>query len=209
MRREAFVLVGGYRAAFVDAEDYDLWLRLADKFDLANLEPVVIRYRLHPNQTSKQRIRQQTLSTLAAQAAASSRKSGKREVLCSTDEITSEILTSLGVSEEAQQTALALQYLRWIGNMSLLGEYSDAFNLWTDLFESGCWKELDRRLLADVWLAGASLYWRQKQFLPSLQLTARALLLRPIVAGRPIKRAARWLGSLLNSRARRSPVVTQ
>lgn len=40
--------VGGYRAEFRDgAEDFDLWLRLAERGELANLPEVLVDYRLH------------------------------------------------------------------------------------------------------------------------------------------------------------------
>lgn len=39
MRRDVVQAVGGYRESFRHAEDYDLWLRLAEKHELANLPP--------------------------------------------------------------------------------------------------------------------------------------------------------------------------
>jgi len=76
MRREAVREVGGYRSAFVAAEDYDLWLRLADRHDLANLNDVVLLYRLHPNQVSAQKCLQQSISTRGAQLSAKVRRAG-------------------------------------------------------------------------------------------------------------------------------------
>ena len=76
MRRDAFVALGGYRVPFVQAEDYDLWLRIAERYQLANLEQVVLRYRFHPSQMSVSRRSQQSLCILAAKAAASSRRTG-------------------------------------------------------------------------------------------------------------------------------------
>lgn len=52
MRRTALDAVGGYRAAVEHAEDYDLWLRLAERFALANLPEVLLEYRVHPAQSS-------------------------------------------------------------------------------------------------------------------------------------------------------------
>jgi hypothetical protein len=43
----ALALAGGYRASFELAEDMDLWLRLAEIGELANLDVNVLRYRLH------------------------------------------------------------------------------------------------------------------------------------------------------------------
>lgn len=46
LRREKVIAAGGYRKEFRNAEDYDLWLRLSRRGDLANLDREVIRYRL-------------------------------------------------------------------------------------------------------------------------------------------------------------------
>jgi glycosyltransferase involved in cell wall biosynthesis len=49
MRREAVASVGGYREEMKHCEDLDLWLRLGEIGRLANLEEVVLRYRVHPD----------------------------------------------------------------------------------------------------------------------------------------------------------------
>ena len=49
-RRSALQAVGGYDAAMPCAEDYDLWLRLAEAgYSLAVLPQVLLRYRVHPH----------------------------------------------------------------------------------------------------------------------------------------------------------------
>ena len=45
-----FLVVGGYRDGGRYSEDYDLWLRLAERFEIVASERVTCRYRLHPNQ---------------------------------------------------------------------------------------------------------------------------------------------------------------
>jgi len=55
MRRQALLNVGGYRVEFQDAEDVDLWLRLAEIAVLANLPDVVLHYRHHPKSVSQTR----------------------------------------------------------------------------------------------------------------------------------------------------------
>lgn len=45
MRRDVALAAGGYRTDFVNAEDYELWLRLALSHDLANIPEALIRYR--------------------------------------------------------------------------------------------------------------------------------------------------------------------
>ena len=47
MRKDALSKAGGYRAGYEPAEDYDLFLRLAEVGRLANLGEALLKYRLH------------------------------------------------------------------------------------------------------------------------------------------------------------------
>jgi len=47
IRADALRRVGGYRAEFVHAEDYDLWLRLDEIGELGNLPETLFKYRWH------------------------------------------------------------------------------------------------------------------------------------------------------------------
>jgi len=98
MRRAAVDAVGGYRPAFRDAEDYDLWLRLVDRFELANLPDVLMHYRCHPGQSTLQRLRTHAAGVLAASAAAGVRVSGKPDPTAGAAELTPELLARLGVT---------------------------------------------------------------------------------------------------------------
>ena len=60
IRREAFERVGGYDEAIPAAQDYDLWLRLAEVGRLANLPDVVLQYRLHLLSVTSTRRAEQT-----------------------------------------------------------------------------------------------------------------------------------------------------
>jgi glycosyltransferase involved in cell wall biosynthesis len=44
-RRDEILALGGYRAEFKNAEDYDLWLRASKVYDLANIPKPLLRYR--------------------------------------------------------------------------------------------------------------------------------------------------------------------
>ena len=46
MRREVVQAVGGYRKALLDADDYDLFLRMAEHSQVANLERSILLYRI-------------------------------------------------------------------------------------------------------------------------------------------------------------------
>ena len=58
-RAAAFRAVGGYRAQYQWVEDHDLWLRLSQRGQLANLPDVVLCYRQHANSVCWQRSSQQ------------------------------------------------------------------------------------------------------------------------------------------------------
>ena len=48
MRRDAVLEAGGYRKAFLHAEDYELWLRMIDLgYAIANLSQPLLNYRVH------------------------------------------------------------------------------------------------------------------------------------------------------------------
>lgn len=59
IRRSAMERVGGYREQFRLAQDKDLWLRLAEMGNLANLREVLLDYREHPESISQARRDQQ------------------------------------------------------------------------------------------------------------------------------------------------------
>src|ERR1700692_2777270 len=77
LRTEAARAVGGYRRAFEGAEDYDLWLRLADNHDIAILPEVLVRYRRHPGNVSLTgAVRQAFSARLARLSSEPRRKNG-------------------------------------------------------------------------------------------------------------------------------------
>jgi GT2 family glycosyltransferase len=74
-RAELVRRVGGYRPAFEAAEDYDLWLRLAEETRLANLCEILIDYRVHPQAvTGRQPLRMEFSARLARRAAVDRRE---------------------------------------------------------------------------------------------------------------------------------------
>jgi len=193
LRREAFFLVGGYRAAFALAGDYDLWLRITEHFQCANLKQVVLKYRIHPHQVSMRKRRQQTLGILAAQMSASLRKRGEPDWLDSAKEITHETLVALGVTEATFQSQLALEAQDWIRNMCMAGEYSCALATALELLQSDS-RYIERWQIADLYLTVAQIYWRQRKLLKSLRAAVQAVTTRPLVAGRPLKPLLQRLG---------------
>lgn len=193
MRRDAFHMVGGYRAAFAQAEDYDLWLRIAEHFELANLKQVVLKYRIHTHQMSLRRRKEQTFATLAARASADLRRDGNPDPFNGVQELTPAVLAGLGVNEARQQSALSLEYQFWIRSMRAAGEWSAALNMAIEMLQSSDWGHVERRVLANMHLIVADLYWRQKKFFKGSLALGRAVMTRPILVGRPLKPLLRRL----------------
>jgi GT2 family glycosyltransferase len=77
VRKSMVMAVGGYRDAFrFGAEDYDLWLRLAEKHWLDNLPEVLTYYRIHPESMTHRQRGEQTMGALAAACAHRRRVAG-------------------------------------------------------------------------------------------------------------------------------------
>lgn len=186
MRRDAFLAVGGYRPAFVCSHDYDLELRIAERFECANLQQSVLKYRIHPSQLTFHKQRQQTLCKLAARASANLRGSGNHDPLDDVGEITPELLTTMGVSDAAQQSALACDCRNWIRSMTAAGEYKPALEAAWQMLASHR-DGVERWQIADLYLAIARLYWKQRNLALSFLALVRAILVRPTVVARPVR----------------------
>jgi len=193
LRREVFVWAGGYRRVVVDAEDYDLWLRISEHAQVANLEAVLLKYRIHPYQVSMRMTTRQTLSILAAQVAASSRRSGKPDPLNAVEEITIPLLTGWGVTKPMLQSELTSRRSEWIRHMCIAGEYSVALTAALETLQSDL-HDVERWQIANLHLTVAWLYWVQKRFAKSLLAAIHAVAVRPAVAGRPLKLLLRRVG---------------
>lgn len=95
---DAFREVGGYRRAFLDAEDYDLWFRLSEVGEMGSVPEPLILYRIHPGQVSGQRAEQQAVSALGARRSADARLRSGRDPVTDDAPITRQKLHEMGVS---------------------------------------------------------------------------------------------------------------
>jgi len=186
MLKEAFVSAGGYRGAVVDAEDYDLWLRIAEHFPVANLEAVVLKYRIHPLQVSMRKRRQQTLSKLAVQASATLRRKGIPDPLASAKEIPPDLLLAMGIPEARQRNEIILEIRQWIRYMCLAGEHPVALQAADQILQSDL-AYVERWQIADLHLAVARLHWGQGSYRKGIWAALRAVLTRPAILARPLK----------------------
>lgn len=119
MRRSALVAVDGYRLD--RAEDYDLWLRLSERWMLANLSEPVTLYRQHPGQMTVRTLEGQTLGRLAAMGAARERRAGRRDPLEGVAEVTPELLIRLHSNPDTVAGAVESDRLYWAAILASLG----------------------------------------------------------------------------------------
>jgi glycosyltransferase involved in cell wall biosynthesis len=98
MRTSVIRDLGGYRPIFRSAQDDDLWLRVVERYDIANLPDVVLRYRVHNSQVTSRRIRQTAVASLAARVSAEARRQGKADPLRGLEELTEDFLSEYGVT---------------------------------------------------------------------------------------------------------------
>jgi hypothetical protein len=124
IRRQAFEAVDGYRVDFDYAEDLDLWLRLAEGRQVANLPEVLVRYRIHGDQQTVQKQDEQALYALAARASAETREAGRPDPFQS-GPIDEASLLALGISRE-EIAAAVVDATTWIGRTTDRAGYPDA-----------------------------------------------------------------------------------
>jgi glycosyltransferase involved in cell wall biosynthesis len=77
MRRGTIERIGGYRRLMTSAEDLDLWLRIAEAGELANVPEVLLKYRVHPSQVSSNRYLDQGLASELAFICSAERLAGR------------------------------------------------------------------------------------------------------------------------------------
>lgn len=119
-RTDAVRDVGGYRSMFGHAEDYDLWLRLADGWKLANLPEPLLRYRVHPSQLTGRNLAAQAVSALASRAVARRRRVEGAEPLLP-QRVDLAFARDLGVRDSEIAQEIVASALAWSATMESLG----------------------------------------------------------------------------------------
>lgn len=74
IRATAIKAVGGYREQFSLAEDYDLWLRISERYSLDNIPEVLTSYRRHTQSVSTKNLEKQMFISIAARTSAEIRR---------------------------------------------------------------------------------------------------------------------------------------
>ena len=108
VRRQLALDLGGFRSAFDYAEDYDLWLRIAEKAQLANLPEVLTYYRSHSGQVSRTKTRRQYAGGLVATALSVARRQGRPDPIYDGFRLTAKTVLTLGIDAESARAASKL-----------------------------------------------------------------------------------------------------
>lgn len=194
-KRETFADVRGYRTVAADAEDYDLWLRIAEHTQLANLESEHLAYRVHPHSVTGARLRQQVLTTLGVRAAADLRRAGENDPLDDLDVVDLDVLAALDVGGERLQEGVEDAYIARARSEHRAGKPAEALALIAsarDLLDDAGHE--GRRARLDLNEARLRLSTRN-------YLAASVLLVRA-VAGSPVETVARLVRALRRSARR-------
>ena len=126
-RHEIIQSVGGYDAAFSTAQDYDLWARLCDLTEFANLPESLMTVRIHAASSSAQRGKEQSRLALSVSRRMLTRYLGRalaedeaavlRSLLCAYASLgKDELHTALGLLDELLRHAKGREStatLRW------------------------------------------------------------------------------------------------
>jgi hypothetical protein len=196
MRKEVALASGGYRKPLLDADDYDLWLRMSERSRLANLGKPILQYRIHSDQASVRNLRHQVLCVFAARAAASLRRRGSPDPLSHIEEVTPKLLDTLGVNMVEVRQALLDSYHHW---MDVLGpsEPEAALRMIEGFLQLPAAESFDRSVRANALLKAAGIHYRQGRRGKAMLSAGRAVRVRPVIAGRPVKRAFTRLAAAL------------
>ena len=222
-RRDIFADVGGYRAVAAHAEDYDLWLRMADVTQLANLENELLAYRVHAHNVTGANLRQQVLTTLGVRAAAELRRAGRRDPLDDAEVVDLDLLAKLEIGRARLKTGVEDAYIARALSEHRAGRSGDGLMLLAaarDLLdEAGIEGDRARLDLNEAYLRAAT-----RRYATASTLVVRAVVTAPIstvarltrrcaaphnffVEG-DVERLAARLGVGAGGRRRGSPAIT-
>ena len=78
--RENILRIGGYREFFEYAEDYDLWIRASEKFEVGNMNEILTEYIVHSDQLTKSKLSRHVWAVLATKISSDLRMSGQLDL---------------------------------------------------------------------------------------------------------------------------------
>jgi len=192
LRLAAFRAVGGCRPAFKQgAEDYDVWLRLAERHRLANLPEVLAYYRQHPNQASFPGVERFILPTVAAQLSARARRSGRPDPYGDIDRFTYEWFAEVEPSRSALDHAVLHAAAGQATYLALIGEPETAQALLDWAVTATAATDIARATRARERLATGITAWQSHRRPAAVAAALQAAALDPMRFGRMLLRGVR------------------
>jgi hypothetical protein len=170
--------VGGYRPAFIAAEDYDLWLRLAERTTLANLPEPLLAYRAHRRQVSANAIEQQVICAEWARQAALARRAHLEDPF-EARALTLDQLVGLGHSPANLANTVVRDLATRAVHFASLGDLEMAARLLLDADSRGRRIDLQPSVRAHLSVARACVLMHRRQLLPALTALAAAARASP------------------------------
>jgi hypothetical protein len=179
IRKRLFLSVGGLRSVFDGVEDYDLWLRLAEANEIANLPEVVAYYRVHASGASRARAQQLIIATVGAQLSARARSARLSDPYADISCINYTTLVQTATSTNEVNTLLMDAAAGEATFLGMIGRVNEALALlqWADGVTRG--GQTARRAQARAHLARGVLSWRSNRTGAALISMLHAVLLDP------------------------------
>ena len=182
-RREVYLRVGGADESMVLCGDWKLWAAMALTGKIAYVSEPLNYFRFHGTSV---RVKSQRL------------EAGPIEYL----EVIRWILQRVTPSDAVREKLSGDIFSLWAPTVEALeqSEPDTALRVFDKLLEFSGSGRVERSVLANVWLTAAGIHYRQGRPGRAMVSVGRAVLARPIVAGRPVKRALTRLATVFNRR---------
>jgi|SRR5579859_3710667 len=126
VRRSALRSVGTYRRAFGPSADYDLWLRISERYQLGALAAPVLRYRWHASQLSTRDVHTQLLGLVAARQASRLRSTNGTDPFDHANSASVELLERCGLDQARIQSELLSEAAARAAALVSIGQTRDA-----------------------------------------------------------------------------------
>lgn len=128
IRKSALDKIGYYREIFKYAQDYDLWLRFSEKYDVANLQKPLYKLRVHQSSISSSKKQEQNLyAAIALRMAEQEKKTDLYRLNIVNSQKFNKILNQcLQLSELEKKHLLSHTYFVWSYAAYKLGDYQKA-----------------------------------------------------------------------------------
>jgi glycosyltransferase involved in cell wall biosynthesis len=167
IRRSIFsdaALTPPYRQDFKNCEDVDLWKRICSRHAGANIDEVLLHYRIHSSNMSTNNILSQSFGAYAA----------IHELPCAP--FTRETLLQCGVAPEVLDRYIINNYAFWIGTYSSLANFAAASNILSQLKAYARANNLPRPLRQLVLRIEARLFRDERRYLPAFRTYLNCIL---------------------------------